>query len=418
MALTLKRWLLVAVMACGTIAVWQMPARDAVAWSGPRARGAVSDEYGYVRRYGWPDVVARLSETTLHLHVLQLRDSVFTPRALADAAPGLEILIDRQFSESIQRSMRHVLENAWHAYAPGSRYPVAVALVEDTAKTLAGLPMGHNRWLYVHVFPPDSTTAVCRVLARVRVDLASRHANDGANYVRRIVTEEIATQYSGRTILGPCAIYATFGKPGPRVAEWLAQTAWRPGRAVDWNRESPVLRDEYFARYGIPQPAVDFTGTNTPAWQMRYQLSDNGIACVGGDGLRCVSGVLEPAFAMPGDSGWRSGVIDLGSPWFSPRVTSAVSLGPSVEWVLSDMVHDLGRRRFETFWASAATVPAAFEAASGVPLSAWLERWAQRAYGSDVLGPSVPSRARLAGLLVVLAGLVVAVVFASERRVA
>ncbi len=418
MALTWKRWLATALLAGAMIAVWLMPVHDPASWARSRTRGVYVADYGYVPRYGWPDAGARLAEANLHLRILEVRDSVFTPRVLAGATSGLEVLIDRQFPDSIRRAMTGVFETAWHAYDAGDRFPVVVALVEDTATKLDGLPIATNRWVYASVFPPDSTTSVCRVVARVRVDLKRQRASEAVNYVRRIVMEQLTSQFSGRTVLGPCAVYATFGTPGPRVAQWLAQTAWRYGRTVDWNRESRRFVDMDFRGFGSPEPAVDFTGLSSPAWQMRSELSDNGIACIAGDGSRCVSGLLEPAFAMPDDSSWRAGVIDIGNPWITTRWAPSISLGPSSEWLLSDLVHELGRQRFEVFWRSNATVPAAFEAATGGPLSAWLERWARRTYGPDVLGPAIPGRGRLAGFLVLLAGLVVSMVFAMERRVA
>lgn len=100
------------------------------------------------------------------------------------------------------------------------------------------------------------------------------------------------------------------------------------------------------------------------------------------------------------------------------RFDAVGSLGPSSGWILSDMVHDLGRDRFQRFWSAPDSLSAAFEQAAGVPLGTWLRRWARRAYGPDVLGPSIPMRARIAGVLVLIVGLVVAAGFASERRVA
>jgi hypothetical protein len=330
----------------------------------------------------------------------------------------LQVIVDRQLPDSVRLAMTRVLKAAWDAYHPGDRFPTIVALVEDTTTKFEGLPMGMTHYVGAAVFPPDTTTSVCRVLARVRVALSHRRANDAVNYTRRIVMQQLVTPYTGRTILGPCAMYATFGQPGTGIAHWLAQTGWNAGQAIDWNRDSPVWHDDYYVRYRIRRPLVDFTGFQSPAWQMRNQLSDDGIACVSGDTTRCVSGLMQPAFAMAQDRSWRANVIDVGAWWYSGQMMSTPGLGPTTGWILSDMVRDFGRQRFETFWTASGTPAEAFARATDEPLGEWLRRWAQHTYGPDVLGPSTPGRGRLAGLVVLLGGLIVAMVFATERRVA
>ncbi len=373
--------------------------------------------YGSVRRYGWPDAAERLGEATLHLRLLELRDSVFTPRRLAQAKPGLQVIVDPQFPDSIRLAMTRMLQAAWNASHPGNRFPTIVALVEDTTRKFEGLPLGMTHYVGAEVFPPDTATSVCRILARVRVALSHRGAADAVSYTHSIVMQQLVTSYTGRTILGPCAMYATFGRPGTGIAHWLAQTGWNAGQAIDWNRASPVWHDDYYIRYGMRRPSLDFTGVQTPAWQMRNQLSDDGIACVSGDTARCVSGLMQPAPSMANDRSWSANVIDVGMWWYSGPMMSAPGLGPTTGWILSDMVRDLGRQRFETFWTATGTPAEAFARATDEPLGMWLQRWAQRTYGSDVLGPSTPERGRLAGLVVLLGGVIVAMVFATERRV-
>ncbi len=416
MALTPRRWLVVAVLACAAIAVWQLPAGRSAPFPGPAVAGRFIPFYGYVRRYGWPDATARLGQATLHLRLLELRDSVFTPRVLAEPNPGLQVIVDRQFPDSIRLAMTRVLEAAWGAYHPGNRHPTIVALIQDTTTKFEGLPMGRTHYVGAEVFPPDTTTSACRVVARVRVALGRARANDAVSYTRSMVMQQLVTPYTGRTILGPCAMYATFGRPGPGIAHWLVQTGWNAAQAVDWNRDSPVWHDDYYVRYGSRRSLLDLVGLQSPAWDMRSRLSDDGIACVGGDDARCVSGLMQPAFAMAQDRSWRANVIDVGW-WYSGQMMSMPGLGPTTGWILSDMVRDLGRQRFHVFWTSTGTPAEAFARATEEPLGVWLRRWAQRTYGSDVLGPTTPERGRLAGLVVLVGGLIVAMVFATERRV-
>ena len=418
MALTLKRWVAIAVLACAAIAVWQIPPRDGVARAGARTIGTFVPSYGYVRRYGWPDVATKLQSATLHLRLLELRDSIFTARVTASATPGLRVLVDHEFPDSIQRSVASTLDAAWRGYDAGSRYPVIAAVVQDTARMLDGLPMAMTSVIDADVFPPDSATPVCRVLARVRIALSGRSANENLEYIRKAVTKELATESTEQTILSPCAMYATFGDPGRGVASWLATTDWRAGRSIAWGQAAPPWNDDYSDRYRIPKPLVDFTGRSSRTWQMRSELSSDGIACVGGEDARCVSGVEEPAVAIRGEEDWNTAVVGIQSPMYFWRFEAVGSLGPSTGWILSDMVHALGRDRFQRFWSSSDSLPAAFEHAAGVPLGTWLRKWAQAMYGPDVLGPSIPSRGRIAGVLMLVGGLVVAAAFASRRDLA
>jgi hypothetical protein len=418
MALTWKRWVAVAVLACATIAVWQLPPREGVGRAGPRVAGVFVPGYGFVRRFGWPGVTTKLEAATLHLRVLELRDSVFHEGAGAVEAPGLRVLVDRAFPDSIQRTIVGAFTAAWRGYGAGTRHPVVVAAVEDTGRTLDGLPMEAAAAISADVFPPDSETRACRVLVRVRAAFKGQNANANVEYLRKAVARQLSTVSTERTILSPCAMYATFGRPGPGVASWLASTGWRAGRSVDWNQRSTPWNDDYYDRYHLPRPLVDMSGRSTRAWQTRYELSTDGIACVGGDDARCIAGLEEPAVSIPGEGAWSNRVIDVRSPIYFWRFEAIGSLGPSTGWILSDMVHDLGRDRFQRFWSSSEPLPTAFEQAAGMPLGTWLRRWAQTTYGPDVLGPWIPERGRVAGVLVLLAGLVVAAVFASERRVA
>ncbi len=418
MALTPKRWIAIALLACATIAVWQLPPRGWADRVNGRSMGVFVPDYGYVGRFGWPDITTKLQNATLHLRLLELRDSVFGSRVISEAKPGLQVLVDHEFPDSIRTAITSIMQDAWRAFAPGTRYPVVAVVVEDTARTLGGLPLATAGGVHAEVFPPDSTTPVCRVLARIPVSFSGPSANSNVAFARKVVAQMLTNVSSGRTILGPCAMYATFGNPGRGIASWLGATEWRAGRTIAWGRGSPVWNDDYFDRYRMPRPVVDFTGRTSLAWQMRYELSNEGIACVSGAEAQCVSGLVHPAVTISGDQEWRTRVIDVRPFAYVWRYDGVGSLGPSSGWILSDMVHDLGRDRFQRLWSSPDTLPVAFEAAAGMPLGPWLARWAQRAYGPDVLGPSIPERARVAGILVLVAGLAVAMVFATERRVA
>ena len=420
MALTLKRWLTIVVLACAAIAVWQLPADGgSAARRLTEFRGRYVPGHGYVRRHGWPDASTKLGSATLHLRLLEIRDSVFTPRVMAAADSGLTVLTDRQFPDSVATIFQTVIRNAWTASRPGRRDPVLIAVVQDTTKAVDGLPVGVDNSGIAHVFPPDSSAAACRVVVRIRSDLAHAALKSARRYAQWMVLVGGTPTPAQNTILGPCWLYATYGAPGPRVAAWLTATDWRAARTVEPNRQSPMwlpaFRENDFGWWMQAQTTMLVPDV---AWLVRPRLSNDGVACVAGNAARCAAGVQAPTPVTPQDSAWRARVIDLDSYAMSYGTAPEGALGPASGWMLSDMIHDLGPKRFASFWQSSDSVPVAFEAAAQEPFGTWLHAWATRTYGTDVVGPSIERRGLVAGLAALVLGLLVAMGFARERRVA
>ncbi len=419
MALTFRRWLTIFVLACAAIVVWQAPVR-----SGGAPIEQYANQYGFGRQFGWPSAAARLGAANLRLRLLELRDSALGPAAVRAARPGLTLAFDRRIPDPIRQSVQAAMTGTWARYAAGTKYPVLVAVVVDTVKTMGGIPMANTNVNEAYTFLPDSAAPACRVLVRVgyplwRADSARPHS--WRNQVARILT----LQSTGREVLGPCALYATFGQPGPQVARWLANTQWLAAGDVDWSRPSPIVKNS-LSWTDVTQGGLlaRLAGGDGPTWEARDILTVGGVGCVAGNASRCAAAVQAPIALSKDTRAWNTNVIDAENlhgygRWYWYWVWNRDgSLGPAESWLLSDMVRDLGRERFQTFWTSAAPADSAFARATGEPFGAWLQRWAWREYGRDQLGPWLPVWARWAGLLVVAAGLGVAMVFARERRVA
>jgi hypothetical protein len=413
MALTGGRWLAIFVLACAAVVVWQAP---------PRPDPRRYEESRYVSplglEYGWPTAAARLEAANLHLRLLEIRDSAFGPRVVAAAKPGLTVLTDPAIPDSIGRSTRSGFDAAWARYDAGTRGPVLVAVVTDTSKYNEGLPMSHANPVQGYTFPPDSATTACRVLVRVTIPLRPPVAAE-LRALRNRVVRALTLRSTNRAMLGPCALYATFGAPGPRVAQWLATTGWESVQDVDWTRPSPIVQSDLawqYALYGGLGAWLSAGGDES--WLIRSFLSSNAIACVGGETARCSRGLEADEVASKDARAWRARVIDarnfgLYRGWYSYWDGH---FGPAESWLVSDMVRDLGRERFAAFWSSPAGLDTAFAQATGAPLGRWVQRWARRQYGGDELGPWISVRTRWAGLVVVLAGFLVAVGFAREQQ--
>lgn len=414
MALTLTRWVTIFVLACAAIVIWQAPARSG-------GRPIDENPYYFGQQFGWPDAGTRLARANLRLRVLELRDSSMGLPVVRVARPGLTILTDGMIPDTIQRSVRSALTAAWARYQAGTRYPVVVAVVTDTSRQNGGLPMATTGWAEAYTFPPDSTNRACRVVMRVayplwRADSARPHS------LRNQVVRVLTLQSTERAVLGPCALYATFGQPGGTVSGWLASTAWLAVADVDWSRPSPIVQNDLnWADAGPSNLLAVVTGGYDYFWITRNFLSKDAVACIAGRTDRCATALQSNVDMSKDQRAWDADVIDSRTLngytrwyWWG----RGGNFGPAESWVVSDMVRELGRERFEAFWTSAAPPNLAFMRAAGEPLGTWLERWAHREYGRDELGPWMPEWARWAGLLLMAAGLGVAMLFARERRVA
>ncbi|MDE3052250.1 MAG: hypothetical protein KGL38_00020 [Gemmatimonadota bacterium] len=415
MALTWRRWVAVFVLACAAAVVWLAPPRPI---QPTNAGSRYASNFG--SRYGWPDAAERLEAANLRLRLLEIRDSAMGPGVVAAARPGLTILTDPAIPDSISRSVGASLDAAWARYDAGTRFPVLVAIVADTSKYNDGLPMLHASPAEGYTFPPDSATAACRVLVRVTFPLQGAGAPETRGLRNRLI-RALTLHSTDRATLGPCALYATFGRPGRHVVEWLASAGWEPVQDVDWSQPSPTVLTDLSWQFGVYEDlATSVAGGSAQSWWIRSFLSNDAIACVGGESARCVTGIEAGEPAGKDARAWRDQVIDARSygvyrGWYFGWGNH---FGPAETWLVSDMVRELGRERFAEFWTSPADVSSAFAQAAGTPLGAWAQQWARRQYGRDDLGPVVPARTWWAGLLALVAGLGVALALARERQVA
>ena len=411
MALTFRRWMVVAILACATVAVWQIPPSDARPALGGTRLPRFVPGLGYVRRFGWPDAAARLGQANLHLRLVELRDSAFRTAAPTRGDSGLRVLMDHQIPDRIALALEGSLRQQWMSQNVGARYPVTVAVVQDTSHYNHGLPMATSVYpVSSYPFLPDAGHSDCQVLVRVRV-LFQRDTR----WTRNLAHDGLVSRGAARTVLSACALYATFGPPGSGIRKWLQGTDWSFAQSVDWTRKSiPWIES---IQYGDTALA-SVTGLGSATWMLRSQLAPDAAACMAGDPPRCARALLTwPAPAVV-DTTWQTHVAGVESVSLYGMMWGwNAQLGPTQGWLVSDLANALGRERFAEFWASALPPDSAYAAVTQASLGDWLVGWAQRTYGRDVAGPWIPPRARLAGIVVILLGLGVAMGFARERRV-
>ena len=418
MALTVQRWLLVAVLACATLAVWLLPATDGGEAAALHAASA-SPQPSRALFVDWWDLNFRLRETNDRLRALELRDSILARNAGGRAQAGsLTVLLDRRFSDSIRAGIEQAIVKRATGLRLTGKTSIIVAIVADTDRTPHGLPRYTQGVVSKEVFVPDGDgSGACFVLGRVHAD-----PNRLSMTFRRFLLDAASSQAMAQSFLGPCALFSAFGAPGPEILHWLRITGWQFARVMDWTTTaSPWQYPRHYnvSPYSPRSLAETFALGDTPWWITRDFLSNDAVACLAARQSRCASAFAVP-YRYERDTVWSSHVASAGA-WdvfggFGPARRS--SLGPQGGWLISDMIHSMGRERFAQFWTSPLPPDSAYRAATGEDLSAWVQRWATNIYGTDTLGPRLPANAPIAGLVAILLALGVAIGFARERRVA
>lgn len=386
MALTFRRWLALAVVLCAIAAVivlHQEPSRP-VEWT-ERAR----------LRERMSDARASAAQAAERVRRLAVRDSVV--RVLG-AARGAVTVFDRGLDTATRARLEQLADDARARQTANPIIPTQVAFVFDTVTNVRGVGRsGFGGALATdYLLPSAETGNRCVVLVRVR---------SFAGEFRRF-TPELESDVTRRRLMGPCAFYETFGKPGARVAEWLRARGYTFAQSAEWPAVDPWIAPEWFAQ-------------NSQLLALHDLINDTGVSCAAGNDSACVAAVLDPRVAHR-QSPYSDGAVSLVSynPYFHgdrPWITSWWPLG-SREWtVLGDMVRTLGPERFEAFWKSDAPVPDAFQQAAGRSLASWTREWILTTYRLPQASP------RYAGFgwggVIMLAGVALAVAAARRRQV-
>ena len=334
MRLTIGRWGATVFACCALVAVvvLPLPRRATTTWAGiyPAAMSssvealsvAAADLNDAVRDYRVAQGVARWKA---HKSADPLQIDAGTPAPVADF-------------------VRTVAEGEWRRVGDGASANHAAVFVYFDTSTIAGVASPHNRrtaeprrtadvW---YALPEITDGERCVVLVRIRTSALAQLAN-----------------LRDRSLLGPCAYFAAFGKPGPAVHRWLEATNYRAVRAPDWDRPRA--------------PAVDEVAL--------YTLNPEASRCLTGQPGSC--GRVLRRDAAPGVT---ARVVDGNSSGESIKHRTLL-LGEASPRFLADAVREFGRPRFSQFWTSRAPLDSAFAAAANVSLDEWTVRWLERSYG-------------------------------------
>ncbi|MBR9990925.1 MAG: hypothetical protein KFH98_14280 [Gemmatimonadetes bacterium] len=312
---------------------------------------------------------------------LHAAESAYREYALADSllpllptVPGMTVSLSPALHADARDTIAAVAAREMaHVTAPQAR--IGIFLADNAYGRRPGVPLygvHEERKLFAG---EDSAGAYCAIVATgTRTDNAMLADGFRAEFNLR----------QGRNsgpVVGPCAVMARYGAPGPRIAEWLRSGAYH-----------------FAAARGTTEPiqARDRARMELSLWT-RDDIRMRG--CIGGRERHCTDMVLNPA---PGR--------------LPPTLVATFNLGSSVRmgpWpmLLSDLEATFGTQRFEQFWTSGHDVPTAFAAAFGVGVGEWVRQWGQSYYLEPDIGPAVNLLNVMLtfGTLLLLAGLACAV---------
>lgn len=350
--------------------------------------------------------VARIND---RVRVLELRDSVL---ALSGSTGGFSVEIGDGVDPFTRGRLDSLLRTAWMRLRISSPQRVIVAVVLDSAIRVNGLPRTREYFntLPIETFLPSADTRnACVTVLRLRFPLGI-----SSSQIVQATRSGIVLPETISSLLGPCALVARFGVPGPGVSEWLAGNGWEPARFAEWNAPATPWTDDFQADGYALFDRVLLTAD--PDWRLRRVITPRGIACLANLNGACAS--LFNSRQRQSDSVWRRTVV--ASSGASPSMffdRAASDLGPAAGSVVSEMVRVLGPERFQQFWTSELPADEAFAKASGGEVGSWIGSWARRMYGPASVGPTVGISGVVAGFVFFGLTLVFAAYVAERRRV-
>lgn len=227
----------------------------------------------------------------------------------------------------------------------------------------------------------------------------------------RLIVSDLGTrsQRSGHNVLGVCALYRKYGRPGAQIGAWLHSGALRFGRERSRDRilsRLPPAIQEVLTR-GPGYLVVN--RRSSPFWWWLTQNVDV-EACLMGDRDACRRSVVE---VRPPTSLRYSGFP--GSITRQGRYQNLYAGFSSA--LFADLGEEFGHEAFATFWKSPQDVESAFEEAFGVPIGEWVMQWAQARLGRWPRGARMKPMTLLLSVLTLAATVGAGTYVVSRQRV-
>lgn len=368
MAVTRLRTALGLVLACGALAVALLPPHPPVAphFAIANPAQAAANRANWAL---WSQVEALAAlERVGPLRNAEHHVSGSPTQPQVQIGPGIPKVTAQSFIAEVR--------SAWTNLRPiAGTVPVGIALVRDTARTYDGFSRMYRAYRgavwAMYVLPDSASGTGCySVVATATAAITPR----STSYLDQLARDG--------TALGPCALYAMFGRPGPRIGAWLKQGGARLAIAgAEWSQHTETTAN-------------------------RWSLNDHRSLVSELARLSCARGDLTACDNYLRAARGQHGVLTAGSqggrvvPNFWSRPFESVDGGR----ILSDLVAARGRDRFAVFWHSRRPVAAAFMNAYGMSLEQWTSQWVRAQVGHPPLPRALHDAAPSFITIIVLLG--------------
>ncbi|HET7025013.1 MAG TPA: hypothetical protein VFI39_07415 [Gemmatimonadales bacterium] len=313
-------------------------------------------------------------DLTLTRERLALAPALRIARAGGDVNAALLIVGVNAGPPRVDSLLHLALADAWRSLGLGAT-KVGVAIVVDLSPgtphhaAADSTPTPFNSYLF-WALPDSSDRSTCTVVIADRF-YARRLLQQGRSPSRTETSAWLATR------IGPCALIARFGVPGPRVRHWLGGREWDLAQQPTWRGALPSDWARSFLMQGGPVPRW--------WWRVLDEMRPAAHACLGGRASACRAAVAEGDAEASTDSHPR--IVEPNPGYAFNRV----GLLEGAHY-LFDVADAIGPQRFQDFWNTALPVDSALSLALGKPVGRWTAEWQRRTLPTPPLGP-MPSPA-------------------------
>jgi hypothetical protein len=349
-------WLGATLLACAVCAAAYLPPRGLPRWAWTVRTVSLGDNQSRVRARRladeWLEVNAALQALRLRS---QVTAAVAARREAESAGPVLLVEGADTFSIRVRPLMQAGLDSLWSRLQIGESKIAVAVMVRDPFRQEHPVRLERSSMArgLSFILPDTSDRTTCLVQARLPLWLRGR----------RYFAQSDLVSWAA-SVLGPCAFYARFGMPSPRVEQWLARRQfdlamvpiWGWSRRTSsgvWEPDDPEIRDRWWSYqlYSFPRATAACFAGRPDACRRSLTESDRGA-----EGPR-------PRVVAPRDQWGSSRVLLIGADQF-----------------LSEVVTQAGPERFQEFWTTSLPVDSALTLALGEPVGEFTVRY-QRGIG-------------------------------------
>ena len=385
-------WLVAALVICCAVSLAYLPPRGTSRESRASLSGLVTGPPTAERlRANELAKEWRRAALDVQLHEWRGRLGPELERRRTGNQPTLVITIDSSWSPVVRARAQREIEKVWQALELGTT-KIGIAVVIESEHVAASAPAGNS---YAHLLPDSLERHTCVVWTAPRPTM-------GASFERSDARAAGWHAQWARSLLGPCAFYARFGRPSAQVERWLAHRQHRFAQIPAWDSTWTAL-----LRAARSEPGPELTPRIRAAllartWRTYPALS---LGCMSGRATAC----REAIVGVPPSYGTAQRLVT--------RERDFEAFLPASTVMLSDMVREFGHARFARFWVSDLAPDSAFHLAMDTTLGDWV--WSRMRLSGATLtaGPTPGLGVSAFGLGVAAFCIGLAIVGARRRQV-